>query len=155
MEEDERLARQLSGEVAQLDEAAQAARRQIEEDERLARPPSGLDATPPPACWRNPSGSIGGSAPAATPAPDPDVTPEPIAGGSTDEPRQILASGRYLDTFEKRSDEVRIAERFVVHDWFNENTAVGDWSVGPCSMVGLERGAQLAEDKSSTWLGMN
>ena len=47
-------------------------------------------ATPPPACWRNPSGVIGGSAPAATPTPaEPGVTPEPIAGGTTDEPRVI------------------------------------------------------------------
>jgi hypothetical protein len=71
------------------------------------------------------------------------------------EPRQILASSRYLDKFEKHSDEWRIAERFVVHDWFNENTDAGNWSVGPFGMAGLERGAQLAEDKSSTWLGMN
>ena len=48
----------------------------------------GPDDTPPPACWKNPSGIIGGGAPAATPAPvDPDVTPEPIAGGSSEEPR--------------------------------------------------------------------
>ena len=51
----------------------------------------GAGATPPPACWRNPSGTIGGGGSAATPAPvDPDVTPEPINGGSTDEPRQVF-----------------------------------------------------------------
>ncbi|MDG2002200.1 MAG: nuclear transport factor 2 family protein [Novosphingobium sp.] len=72
-----------------------------------------------------------------------------------DEPRQILACGRYLDKFEKRADEWRIAERFVVHDWFNENTDVGDWSVGPFGMAGLERGTQLAQDKSGTWLGLD
>ena len=47
-------------------------------------------ATPPPACWRNPSGTIGGGAPAATPPPaNPDVTPEPVTGGSTDAPRVV------------------------------------------------------------------
>ena len=46
-------------------------------------------APPPPACWRNPSGVIGGAAPPATPAPEPGVTPEPITGGTTDEPRII------------------------------------------------------------------
>lgn len=72
-----------------------------------------------------------------------------------DEPHQTIASGRYLDKFEKRDDEWRVAERFVVHDWFNENTDIGDWSVGPFGMAGLERGAQIAEDKSSVWLGMD
>jgi mono/diheme cytochrome c family protein len=49
------------------------------------------DATPPPACWRNPSGVIGGSAPAATPPPADDTaaTPEPVSGGSVDSPRVI------------------------------------------------------------------
>jgi hypothetical protein len=48
-------------------------------------------ATPPPACWRNPSGVIGGSAPAATPAPADGTaaTPEPISGGTADAPRVI------------------------------------------------------------------
>jgi len=47
-------------------------------------------ATPPPACWRNPSGVIGGSAPAVTPGPvEPGATPEPISGGTTDAPRII------------------------------------------------------------------
>ncbi len=48
-------------------------------------------ATPPPACWRNPSGVIGGSAPAATPPPaDGTVaSPEPITGGTTDAPRVV------------------------------------------------------------------
>ncbi len=48
-------------------------------------------ATPPPACWRNPSGAIGGSAPAATPPPagDTAATPEPVNGGTADAPRVI------------------------------------------------------------------
>jgi mono/diheme cytochrome c family protein len=48
-------------------------------------------ATPPPACWRNPSGVIGGSAPAATPAPENGeaATPEPVTGGTEDAPRIV------------------------------------------------------------------
>ena len=71
-----------------------------------------------------------------------------------DPPVQTLACGRYLDRFEKRADEWRIAERHVAHDWFNENSDIGDWTVGPFGMAGLERGAQLAKDKSGTWLGL-
>ena len=71
-----------------------------------------------------------------------------------DEPRQSVVAGRYLDRFEKRDDEWRIAERWVVHDWFDDTLAGNDWSVGPFGMAGLLRGANGAEDKSSAWLGM-
>jgi uncharacterized cupredoxin-like copper-binding protein len=51
------------------------------------------DATPVPACWRNPSGVIGGAAPApaATAAPDgaPAATAEPVEGGTAEQPRVI------------------------------------------------------------------
>jgi uncharacterized cupredoxin-like copper-binding protein/mono/diheme cytochrome c family protein len=50
------------------------------------------DATPVPACWRNPSGLIGGSGdttPAATTAPDGGTTAPPPAGGTPDAPRVI------------------------------------------------------------------
>lgn len=77
-----------------------------------------------------------------------------VAVTTGDEPRQVMVCGRYLDKFEKRNDEWRIAERMVVHDWFNENTQVGDWSVGPFGWSGLERGTTVAQDKSRTWLGL-
>lgn len=64
-------------------------------------------------------------------------------------PRQVFVCGRYLDRFELRDDEWRIAERTVVHDWFNENEAVGDWSAGPFGMSGLLRGAQGGDDPSA------
>lgn len=70
-----------------------------------------------------------------------------------DKPRQVMVSGRYLDKFEKRGDEWRIAERTVVHDWFNETTEVGDWSAGPFGMSGLLRGGPLKDDPSGTWFG--
>jgi hypothetical protein len=71
-----------------------------------------------------------------------------------DEPRQVMACGRYLDRFEKRNDEWRIAERVVAHDWFQESTQLGDWSIGPFGIPGLLRGRADAEDKSYTWLGL-
>jgi hypothetical protein len=71
-----------------------------------------------------------------------------------DAPQQVLAVGRYLDQFEKRDDEWRIAERLVAHDWFNQNEGVGDWSVGPFGMTGLVRGVSGREDKSYSWLGL-
>ena len=72
-----------------------------------------------------------------------------------DTPQQVLAVGRYLDQFEKRNDEWRIAERMVAHDWFNQNEGVGDWSVGPFGMTGLVRGVGGREDKSYGWLGLD
>jgi hypothetical protein len=67
-------------------------------------------------------------------------------------PRQVMVCGRYLDRFEKRDDEWRIAERLVVHDWFEEKPATGDWGVGPFGMSGLLRGETGPEDPSRTWL---
>ncbi len=48
-------------------------------------------ATPVPACWRNPSGVIGGAAPAPTTAPQtgPEASVAPIEGGTADAPRVI------------------------------------------------------------------
>jgi hypothetical protein len=71
-----------------------------------------------------------------------------------DDPRQSVVAGRYLDRFEKRDDEWRIAERFVVHDWFDDSPATNDWSVGPFGMADLPRGANKPDDKSNTWLGL-
>jgi hypothetical protein len=50
----------------------------------------GPEDTPPPACWKNPSGVIGGGAPVASPAPvDAAATTAPVAGGSSDAPRVV------------------------------------------------------------------
>jgi len=72
-----------------------------------------------------------------------------------DDPRQVMVVGRYLDRFEKRNDEWRIAERVVVHDWFEESPATADWSQGPFGMSGLLRGAAAPEDKSYGWLSLS
>jgi hypothetical protein len=67
-------------------------------------------------------------------------------------PRQVMVCGRYLDRFEKRNDEWRIAERLVVHDWFEEKAATADWSIGPFGMADLLRGASNPADASASWL---
>jgi hypothetical protein len=69
-------------------------------------------------------------------------------------PRQVMVCGRYLDKFEKRDDEWRIAERLVVHDWFQEAPATGDWGIGPFGMAGLLRGTTAPKDASIGWLGL-
>ena len=71
------------------------------------------------------------------------------------EAAEAIVCGRYLDRFERRDDEWRIAERLVVHDWFRENTDTGDWSKGPFGWTGLELGKASREDSSYAWLGLN
>ena len=70
-------------------------------------------------------------------------------------PRRVVTCGRYNDRFEKHDDEWRIAERWVVHDWYEEVANSGDWDVGPFGMSGLLRGAVKPLDQSYGWLGLN
>jgi SnoaL-like domain len=42
----------------------------------------------------------------------------------------VIGSGRYLDRFERRGDEWRIAERLVMTDWFREYPDSADWTQG-------------------------
>jgi hypothetical protein len=69
--------------------------------------------------------------------------------------REIVTSGRYVDRFERRNDEWRVAERWVTHDYFREAGNTGDWAVGPFGMSGLELGAARPHDKSHTFLGLD
>lgn len=69
-------------------------------------------------------------------------------------PRETLVCGRYLDRFERRGDEWRIAERMVVHDWLRQYADTADWSKGFFGIADLERGALGPQDKSSSWLGL-
>ena len=70
------------------------------------------------------------------------------------EVREALVCGRYLDRFERRNDEWRIAERMVVHDWFREHAETGDWAKGPFGWGDLELGRAAPEDSSYRWLGL-
>jgi hypothetical protein len=65
-----------------------------------------------------------------------------------DAPRQYVVAGRYVDRFEKREDEWRIAERHVVHDWYDEGPTTSDWARGPFDMGPILRGARAPDDTS-------
>lgn len=73
---------------------------------------------------------------------------------SDGEAREAIVCGRYLDRFERRDDEWRIAERLVVHDWFRQNADTGDWAKGPFGWSGLELGAAAPDDPSYSWLDL-
>jgi len=67
--------------------------------------------------------------------------------------RETIVCGRYLDHFERRNDDWRIAERMVVHDWFRQHVDTGDWSI-LFGSIGFERGRLGPQDMSFTWLGL-
>jgi hypothetical protein len=65
-------------------------------------------------------------------------------GGSQD----TIGSGRYLDRFEKRDDDWRIAERLVLVDWWKDLPGTVDWKTGPFMMGGVPRGLPGKDDPS-------
>jgi SnoaL-like domain len=44
--------------------------------------------------------------------------------------RDVVIGGRYLDRFEKRDGEWRIAQRTMLYDWFRDHGVSADWSQG-------------------------
>lgn len=44
--------------------------------------------------------------------------------------KDVIGSGRYIDRFEQRGGEWRVAERLVLTDWFREYPDSADWSKG-------------------------
>lgn len=62
-------------------------------------------------------------------------------------PRDFIGAGRYLDRFEQREDEWRIARRMVMTDWFREYDDSADWAKG---FIGLkiDPGVQHPDDLS-------
>lgn len=68
------------------------------------------------------------------------------------EERDLIVSARYLDRFERRGDEWRIAARVVAIDWFREYPDSADWEVGPFGMGDAARGRAKPVDKSYAWL---
>jgi SnoaL-like domain len=50
------------------------------------------------------------------------------------EHRDTIIGGRYLDRFEKRNGEWRIAERTMLYDWFQDFGLAIDWSKGVMGM---------------------
>jgi hypothetical protein len=67
--------------------------------------------------------------------------------------RDLVAGGRYLDRFERRGDEWRIAARIAMTDWFREYPDSADWDAGLLGMK-MELGRPGADDKSYSWLKM-
>jgi len=61
--------------------------------------------------------------------------------------RDTVMSGRYVDRFERREGEWRIAERTVVVDWFREYPDSTDWARGPFGMRAVA-GSRKPEDSS-------
>jgi ketosteroid isomerase-like protein len=61
-----------------------------------------------------------------------------------------IQAGRYVDRFEKRDDEWRIARRKVVVDWFREYDDAGDWAKGPLGHPEIKPGARFPVDYSYT-----
>ena len=64
-------------------------------------------------------------------------------GGKSD----VIGAGRYLDRFEKRGDEWRIARRDVVTDWFRQYPDSADWSQGMLGIM-IEPGGRYPNDDS-------
>src|ERR1700712_1349041 len=65
----------------------------------------------------------------------------------------FVGAGRYLDRFERRDDEWRIADRTVVTDWFREYFDSADWSKGLMG-IAVEPGQRWPEDISYSLLNI-
>lgn len=51
-----------------------------------------------------------------------------------DTERDLVIGGRYLDRFERRNSEWRIAQRTMLYDWFQDFGASADWAQGLMGM---------------------
>jgi hypothetical protein len=61
----------------------------------------------------------------------------------------LLMASRYLDKFERRAGEWRIAFRKVAFDWLRQFADSGDWNVGA---FGIKRGAgHISEPEVEPW----
>jgi hypothetical protein len=65
--------------------------------------------------------------------------------------QDTIGAGRYLDRFEKRNDEWRIARRVVVTDWFRDYPDSADWEVGPFGMK-VPPGGRHPDDLSYSFI---
>lgn len=64
----------------------------------------------------------------------------------------MLAAGRYLDTFEQREGAWKITHRHAVYDWNRADGSSDTWN-DPAIAAILERGARGADDMSYGVLG--
>jgi hypothetical protein len=58
---------------------------------------------------------------------------------------QVVVGGRYVDRFEKRGEEWRIAARTVMMDWNQNLKSTADWSEGP-TYASLPHGRKAPHD---------
>jgi ketosteroid isomerase-like protein len=65
----------------------------------------------------------------------------------------VIGSGRYLDRFEKRGDEWRVAERLVMTDWFRQYSDSANWDAGLLGQR-IDIGKRCPEDPSYTMLNL-
>ncbi|MDE8654543.1 nuclear transport factor 2 family protein [Novosphingobium album (ex Liu et al. 2023)] len=66
-------------------------------------------------------------------------------GGKSD----VIGAGRYIDGFEKRGEEWRIARRHVITDWFRQYPDSADWSRGMLGIM-IAPGGRFPDDESYT-----
>ncbi len=59
----------------------------------------------------------------------------------------LMVGGRYVDRFQKRGDEWRIASRVVIIDWFREYPDSGDFTAKPIGMD-IQPGGRKPHDRS-------
>lgn len=59
----------------------------------------------------------------------------------TGEPRDLLISGRYVDRYERRRNEWRMAYRSELVDWTRDDAAADDWFEGSAMILGARRPA--------------
>ena len=67
---------------------------------------------------------------------------DPQAGAT-----ELIVGGRYLDRFERRDREWRIADRLFVLDWNQSQPATGDWNSGLVAQL-KTRGSHDRQDPS-------
>ncbi|VWX48273.1 nuclear transport factor 2 family protein [Novosphingobium sp. 9U] len=59
----------------------------------------------------------------------------------------LIAGGRYADTFEKRDDEWRIIRRMVITDWYRQFENSADWTHGMMGFM-IQPGGRYPDDDS-------
>lgn len=59
----------------------------------------------------------------------------------------VIGAGRYIDTFEQRQGEWRIARRLVQTDWFRQYPDSADWEAGMLGMK-IALGGRYPDDPS-------
>ena len=69
--------------------------------------------------------------------------------------RDVIGAGRYLDRFERRDDEWRIAHRVATVDWVRDYPDTVDWPTSAFGSNPADRGARKPADKSYAWLGLS